>query len=135
MFADWADIWDPEQHELDDLEPLKRLDEQLVKEGLPHVFDILKVVEAVDSLPMHGRESRDPMGNVMHLLEHAGKSVGGDWSFAKELLSGLLAHGAERTHAQLDPLGLLRGLKDVTPTDLAERVQRAIKSFMQGPDK
>ena len=52
-----------------------------------------------------------------------------------ELLSGVLAQGAERAHAQLDPLGLLRGLKDVTPADLTERVQRAIKSFMQGPDK
>jgi hypothetical protein len=135
MFADWADIWDPEKHELDDLEPLKRLDQKLVEEGLPHALDILKLVEAVDALPMQGQPSPDPMANVLHLLQHAGEEFARDWGFSKETLAGLMAQGAERVHDQLDPLGMLRALKG-TRTNLAERIQRAVRSFMDdsGPD-
>ena len=57
MFGDLAEIWDPEKNELDDLEPLKRLDKTLLEEGLPHMLDILKLVETVDALPMQGQAS------------------------------------------------------------------------------
>jgi hypothetical protein len=43
-------IWDPEEHELDDLLPLRRLDDELHKRGLPHFFDILRIPELVDGM-------------------------------------------------------------------------------------
>ena len=129
MFADWAEIWDPEKHELDELEPLKRLDQKLVEEGLPHVMDILGVVDGVDALPMHGQPSQDPMANVMQLLQHAGTTFGKDWGFIRETLAGLLAQAVGRMHDRLDPLGVLRGTK-ATPTDVLDRIQRAVRAFM-----
>jgi hypothetical protein len=39
--GDRCDIWDPEDHELDDLRWLRDLDERLLGRGLPHFIDIL----------------------------------------------------------------------------------------------
>jgi hypothetical protein len=133
MFADWAEIWDPEKHELDDLEPLKRLDQTLLDEGLPHVLDILKIVDAVDAMPMQGQASQNPMGNVAHLLQHALEAADRDWGFGRETLHGVIRQAAERVHEALDPFRVLRTLKD-SPATLGERLQRAARAFMDQAD-
>ena len=133
MFADWAEIWDPERNELDDLEPLRRLDQKLVDEGLPHVLDILRVIEAVDALPMHGQASHDPSANLLHLLQHAAEAVDRDWGFSRETLYGLVGQAAERMHDSLDPLGIFReGLKN-RPGNILERLQHFVQGLTKDP--
>jgi hypothetical protein len=131
MFANWAEIWNPECNELDDLAPLRRLDEKLVAEGLPHVLDILRIVEAVDALPMHGRASHDPSANLLHLLQHAAEAADRDWGFSRETLYGLVGQAAERIHDALDPLGIVReGLKN-RPGNVLEQLQHLVRSFTE----
>jgi hypothetical protein len=134
MFADWATIWDPEKNELDELEPLKCLDEKLVAEGLPHVLDVLKVIDAVDALPMHGQPSDDPIANVLQVLQHAFNEGERNWGFSKDILHGMLGQAASQARGHLDPLGVLAALKG-TPGDLAERFRRAVSSFMNDPGR
>ena len=45
LIGDFCKIWDPEQYELPDLDLLKELDEALLHKGLPHLLDILKVID------------------------------------------------------------------------------------------
>src|SRR5262249_13094250 len=71
MIAEFANIWNPESHELDDLKPLKRLDEKLLSEGLPHVMDILKIIDSVDDLPMQSEGPNSPVSNLVQVLQHA----------------------------------------------------------------
>jgi hypothetical protein len=130
LLAEFADTWDPERNELDDLEPLKRLDEKLVNEDLPHVMDIFKVMEAVDALPMHGKASKDPISNLIHLLQHVAEDFDKDFGFSRETLFGLIGKAAEQFHEALDPFGLLReGFKGM-PIDLVDRIQRGVRSFI-----
>jgi hypothetical protein len=129
-FGDPVEIWDPERNELlDDLEPLKRLDERLMAEGLPHVMDILKVIETIDALPMQGTPSNHPISNLFQLLQRSGQVFDKELGFTKEALFGLLASAAERLHVGVDPLGIAQGLKD--PKVFAGRLQRAVNAFMQ----
>jgi hypothetical protein len=46
-----CDIWDPEDHEIADLQWLKDLDEELLARGLPHFLDILRWEELPPELP------------------------------------------------------------------------------------
>ena len=129
LFADPPEIFDPEQHELDDLVTLKALDARLADEGLPHVLDILKVIDSVDSLPMHGQPSPDPFANLLHVLQHATEISDRDWAFLKETFTGLMTQAAERVHDHLDPFGLLRGLKGDSG-ELSERIRSMIRAFL-----
>jgi hypothetical protein len=130
MFADWAETWNPEKYELDELEGLKRLDAKLVEEGLPHMLDVLKVLDTVDAMPMHGKPSHDPIANMLHVLQHAVDEADKNWGFSKEILHGALAQAVERGHDALDPLGVVRGLKGASD-ELKERVQKAIRDFLK----
>lgn len=65
--GDRCEIWDPEDHELEDLQWFKDVDEELVERGLPHFVDILGwrelpsqlVPDALRSvLPLRGRNPR-----------------------------------------------------------------------------
>lgn len=47
--GDRCDIWDPEDHEIEDLQWFKDLDEELLRRGLPHFVDVLGWTE----LPEH----------------------------------------------------------------------------------
>jgi hypothetical protein len=132
MFADFAEIWDPEKNELDDLEPLKRLDRKLLQEGLPHVLDILKIIEAVDTLPMHGQLSADGVTNLLQLLQKGGQAFGRDFGFVKDAIHGMFAQAATAAASGGDPFGILGRLKSA-PLDVAERLQRAIRTFMEQP--
>jgi hypothetical protein len=51
LFGDLCEIWNPEDYELPDLEPLKELDEALMREGLPHILDIFRTSEFLENLP------------------------------------------------------------------------------------
>ena len=129
MFADWAETWDPEKYELDDVEPMKRLDERLVADGLPHVLDILKVLDGIDALPMHGQASTDPLASVTQLFQHAANATEQDWGFLKETLQCFITHAAERVQSGLDPLGMLTGSKGL-PSDVMERIKNAVQALL-----
>jgi hypothetical protein len=45
--GDRCAVWDPEAHEVPDLEPLRALDARLFRDGYPHMVDILRL----DALP------------------------------------------------------------------------------------
>jgi hypothetical protein len=132
VYADLAEIWDPEKNELDDLEPLKRLDAKLVAEGLPHVMDILKIVDQVDSMPMHGKPSRDPAANALHLLQHLADGSDRDWSFLKQTLGDLASQAVERVHDVGDPLGVLRELRH-DGQGAIERIRQLLQTVMGRP--
>lgn len=51
LIGDLCDVWDPEDCEPPDLGTLKELDEALMREGLPHILDIFKVIEFIEKLP------------------------------------------------------------------------------------
>jgi hypothetical protein len=129
VFADLANVWDPEKDELDDLEPLKRLDRKLVEEGLPHVMDILKITDAVDAMPMHGKPSHDPVANMLHLLLHLADGSDRDWAFVKQIFSDIIGQAVERGHDSLDPLGLLRELRN-GPANVGERIRQILQNLM-----
>jgi hypothetical protein len=51
LYGDECRIWDPEDNELADLGTLKELDQALMREELPHILDIFRVTEFLESLP------------------------------------------------------------------------------------
>lgn len=88
MFGDMPEIFDPELEEIDDLLPLRRLDEALSNhehEGggaapIPHIFDILRVEEMVDQAAEY--QAFPPKGKELtQLLEKAGPSLAEKWDF------------------------------------------------------
>jgi outer membrane protein OmpA-like peptidoglycan-associated protein len=65
--GDLCATWNPEDHEVADLLPLRRLDEKLLKEGLPHLFDLLNL-DALPQFYQHLPEGRnlDELGDAIH---------------------------------------------------------------------
>lgn len=63
-----VETFDPEDDEVPDLEPLKRIDRTLCERGLPHLLDILEI----DELPVFSdpRPSVDPFGWVRAMARH-----------------------------------------------------------------
>ncbi len=49
LMGDFCELWDPEDNEVQDLAYLKRIDEELVKAGLPHFVDILGLEKQVEA--------------------------------------------------------------------------------------
>lgn len=87
LMGDFCQIWPPEDNELDDLKPIKRLDEKLIEAGLPHAFDILRILDAVDHIPEVGEAGvtpTGPVGRLLALLEQGGLSLTQDWNFLRE---------------------------------------------------
>ena len=70
--GDYCKIWDPERHELEELEFLRRVDDMLFEAGKPHMFDILGVDELVD----RASPASDPLEA---LLMAVGTTVQRDW--------------------------------------------------------
>jgi hypothetical protein len=68
LIGDFCKIWDPEQYELPDLDLLKELDEALLHKGLPHLLDILKVIDVLEALPEDARLT-DAARQIGRLLE------------------------------------------------------------------
>jgi hypothetical protein len=60
---DPPDLWNPEEHELDDLDLFRRVDRRLVALGLPHFMDIInfdrKLEHALEGLAIYGNEAKD----------------------------------------------------------------------------
>jgi hypothetical protein len=134
VFADLADIFDPERYELDDLEPLKRLDRKLVEEGLPHVMDILKIIDSVDAMPMHGKPSHDPVANLLHLFQHIADGSDRDWSFVKQTLYDFVGQAVERVNDGVDPLGLLREFRK-GPTAVVDRLRELLQGVFNASQR
>jgi hypothetical protein len=63
--GEYCRIWNPEQHELAELVPIRELDAKLFAAGLPHLWDLLHLEPLVKPLipPL------DPMGGIQALLE------------------------------------------------------------------
>ncbi len=77
-----CEIFDPYNHEIDDFKPLKELDAELHKDGLPHFVDILGIDKMVEQLPRGGIEDK---------LEEASKHMVGITK-----LSNTIAHLYEK---------------------------------------
>ena len=63
--GEYCRIWDPEQHELPELAPLRELDAKLFAMGQPHVWDVLRL----ESLAMPFIPSLGATGGAEPLLE------------------------------------------------------------------
>lgn len=63
--GEYCRIWNPEEHELAELAPIRELDAKLFAAGLPHLWDVLHLEPLARSLipPL------DPMGASKALLE------------------------------------------------------------------
>ena len=83
LFGDFCQIWDPEDYEPPDLQTSKDLDMALVREGLPHVFDILRIIDIIENLP-EDISVRDALMQIR-------RSVENQWSIATASLVGLSA--------------------------------------------
>lgn len=79
LLGDLPHIWNPEENELEDADPLKRLDERLLKEGLQHFMEILGIEEAIDGEPWaaHWRLSGEDL--VTKLLALIQRHSNEDW--------------------------------------------------------
>jgi hypothetical protein len=82
LLGDYCDLFDPAEHEIEDLKPLKRLDRQLFDQGLPHFLDILGVLELLDKTLEKEAITDRPIANLLKLLEASGRA------FYSELPSG-----------------------------------------------
>jgi len=81
--GDYCKIFDPERHELEGLEFLKRVDAMLAKEGMPHMFDILGVEGWLD----HLQPNIDPLEGLFAAL---GDTMKDDWAIkTSEILAAL----------------------------------------------
>lgn len=63
--GDLCDFWNPEDLELADFMPLRRLDKKLLDQGLPHLFDLLNVDELVQGF------AHLPRGSQLIALDRA----------------------------------------------------------------
>ena len=75
MFGEFCEVWNPEQNELDDLEFLRRLDEMLMRDGLPHFMDILELDDRLEAraTPGLGAAGR-PVDLFLKLLDAASRT-------------------------------------------------------------
>ena len=78
QMGDMPGVWNPENHELDDLAFLKRLDQALYDEGLPHLAEILRLDDMVIRWAegMQGGHALDDLVAMVGVLrEQAGKDL------------------------------------------------------------
>lgn len=93
VVGDLPPVWNPEEHELEDAAPLKRLDERLAKEGLPHFMDILGVDEWIDGDPkaiVDLLQARDLGAKIKGLLSGSARGLAEDWSEIAEAVGNSL---------------------------------------------
>lgn len=70
LMGDYCPTWDVEEHELEDLEPMKRLDARLYERGLPHIVDVL-------GLEKHVGADAEGVERLRGLLDAARDFAGG----------------------------------------------------------
>ncbi|KYF85406.1 hypothetical protein BE20_09615 [Sorangium cellulosum] len=100
--GDYCDIWDIEEHELDDLSFFKRVDEMLFRAGKPHIADILqfdKIADVAHPDPSPGQS----------LLAALGATLKNDWGADANDLAGSLNGLMEIVRASKDLAGSLGG--------------------------
>ncbi|WP_437604578.1 NAD(P)-binding protein [Sorangium sp. So ce834] len=100
--GDYCDIWDIEEHELDDLAFFKRVDEMLFRAGKPHIADILqfdKIADVAHPDPSPGQS----------LLAALGATLKNDWGADANDLAGSLNGLMEIVRAGKDLAGSLGG--------------------------
>lgn len=93
VVGDLPVVWNPEEHEIDDAAPLKRLDERLAKEGLPHFMDILGVDEWIDGDSKAIRaflQAGDLGAKIKGLLAGSIEGVSEDWTDIVEAVGNSL---------------------------------------------
>lgn len=88
MFGEFCEVWNPEQNELDDLEFLRRLDEMLMRDGLPHFMDILELDDRLEAraTPGLGAAGR-PVDLFLKLLDAASRTGSTESKSLMSLLS------------------------------------------------
>lgn len=112
--GDYCEIWDPEEHELQDLDFFKRVDELLFKAGKKHIADILQFDKIADLQHPDATSGQALIGAL-------GSAFGKDWGVnPQEAIASLgsLMEIARTLHGQLGnydaPIKSLRGLLDRT---------------------
>ena len=83
FMGDFCAIFNPEDFELPDLAPLKRLDRDLFREKVPHMLDVLGIPEAINRLPVRDDPKETPVLNLARLIELAADRSRRDWDFLK----------------------------------------------------
>lgn len=73
LMGDFCRVWDPEENEIEDLAPLKRLDERLYAKKLPHLADILQLERLADLV-----ESRYEPQHIKTVLDEIAGAVEGE---------------------------------------------------------
>jgi hypothetical protein len=111
--GDYCDIWDPEEHELEDLDFFKRIDKLLHAANKPHIADILQFDKIADL------QFPDP-SPIQALMAALGSTIKSDWGMtstevvtsldgllksAKSVVGGIA--GAATDHPLLKLLGAL----------------------------
>ncbi|WP_437283229.1 NAD(P)-binding protein [Sorangium sp. So ce375] len=100
--GDYCDIWDIEEHELEDLAFFKRVDEMLFQAGKPHIADILqfdKLADVAHPDPSPGQS----------LLAALGATLQKDWGADANDLAGSFNGLMEIVRAGKDLAGSLSG--------------------------
>jgi biotin carboxyl carrier protein len=81
LLGDYVRVWNPERHELPDLDPLKRLDKALFDAKVPHFIDVLRIPEIIDEMGLYEEIGDYPVRNLAKLLEMAPSSFAKEWEF------------------------------------------------------
>jgi hypothetical protein len=80
LLGDMPKIWNPERYEFDDAKALKRLDERLLDNGLPHFMDILRIDDWLDGLPEE-LVPKDQPKQLGALIAKSIEQLESDWEF------------------------------------------------------
>lgn len=89
MLAEYCKIWDPERNELEDLEVLRRLDELLMRDGLPHFMDLLELDSRLEASAAPSNVTQDrPLDLFLRLLDEATRATPSNESLKDLLTSG-----------------------------------------------
>lgn len=122
--GDYCRIWDPEENELPDFLPLKRLDKALMDRNIPHFLDVLGVRKRVDAMPTREDPMSTPAYNLSETIHQAFAQLREDWRFLPELS----ASGALGIDARTADLRKLAG----HASQVMEMIMKTVRS--QQPD-
>jgi hypothetical protein len=107
LLGEMCAIYDPFEHEVDDFEPLKQLDQALFDEGLPHFVEILGI-ERLLAPAARSEGRKEAVEHLTRVLESTQRAQADAWGFlTKDLernLAPLREHLVRRTKEGLDAL-------------------------------
>ena len=117
LIGDRCEIWPLYDNEIEDLEPLRKLDAALWEEGMPHVVEILGLARFIEKLPPADRRGR-PIDQLSRVLGLAAEQRRKDWGFAaprvptEEQIKKAVEDGTEQLLSLLDTSGTIEALRD-----------------------